>query len=269
MINISIYRGINQFGPAYKIMAGNDTHALGSIDRVLHENMIKLCPETVDYLYAKYTSITALYKKGMRPILERYIAKINSACSNDEERIEAIAKFTASLQEKACLDVDSMLFGGTEEEIIARGSDWCTDVARVGCALCQVTNLPSRMVYLVDTEKAYHGHAIIEVFRAGVWGAVDSVTNVIYRHPAGKPASTWDLMNNPQLIEWHYRDDSTYYTNAGQFRGVAISNYFVSHWKEYDYSVSRINAYKRSVLEMAEKGWPGGLRWLHNEDSNR
>jgi len=261
--------GITQFGHAYKIMAENDTHTLGSVDRVLLENMIRLCPETVSYLYADYTPPITLYKKGMRPILEQQMAKISSSCSNDEERIEAVAEFTSNLQGRADMNIDTMLFGGTEEEIITRGSDWCTDVARVGCVLCQIVDLPSRIVYLFDTEKAYHGHAIIEVFRTEVWGAVDSVTNVIYRYPDGKPASTWDLMSNPHLIEAHYRGHSTYYTNAGQFRGVAVSNYLVSNWKDYDYSVSRVNAYKRSVLEMAEKGWPDGLRWLHNEDEHR
>lgn len=268
MTNIYIYRGINQFGPAYRIMAENDTHAPGSIDRVLLDNMIKLCPETMGYLYTEYTSTRSSYEKGVRPVLEQYAKKANSGCNTDEERIEAIARFTASLQERACAEIESMLFGGIEEEIIARGSDWCTDVARVGCVLCQIANLPSRMVYLVDTEKAYHGHAIIEVYRADVWGAVDSVTNVIYRHPNGKPASTWDLMNSPNLVNAHYRGDSTYYTNPGQFRGSAISNYYISDWKDYDYSVSGVNSYERSVLEMSEKGWPGGLRWLHNEDSN-
>jgi len=85
-------------------------------------------------------------------------------------------------------------------------------VARVGCALCQVAGFPARIVYLVDTEKAYSGHVIIEVYRAKVWGAVDPLTNVIYRHPGGEPASTWDLINNPRLIQSHSIGKSTPYT---------------------------------------------------------
>lgn len=60
MINIALYTGINQFGPAYKILVENDTHAPKSVDWILLENMIKLCPETVDYLYSEYTSTTAV-----------------------------------------------------------------------------------------------------------------------------------------------------------------------------------------------------------------
>jgi transglutaminase-like putative cysteine protease len=202
----------------------------------------------------------------MRLELEQYVEKIVSNCNSDEERIEAIINFTSGLQEKANDDLESMLIGGTEEEIIARGSDWCPDVARVSCALCQVAGLPARMVYLVDTKKAYSGHAIIEVYRAEVWGAVDPLTNVIYRYPRHKPASTWDLMNNHDLIEYHWKGESTPYTRADQFRGAAISNYFVWLWKEYNYTVSKLNEYYRSILEMSSKGWPGGLRWLYKED---
>ena len=63
-----------------------------------------------------------------------------------------------------------------------------------------------------------------------------------------------------------YRDESTPYTNPEQFGEAAITNYFVWRWKEYDYTVSGINDYYRFILKMSEKGWPGGLRWLHSEE---
>ncbi|MEE8413653.1 MAG: transglutaminase domain-containing protein [Dehalococcoidales bacterium] len=267
MIDIFAYRGPAQFGKAYRVMCENDTHTPGSVDRVLGENMIRLCSETAEYLYTAYTPEKSDYKKGIKSELEEYADKIISTCSSDEERIEKIILFTSSLQNRAASDLDSMRFGGTEDDIITRGSDWCTDVARVGCALCQVASFPARMVYLFDITKAYHGHVIIEVYRDSTWGAVDTVTNVIYRHEGGKAASAWKLLNSPEIIEKHWRGDSTYYTTPDQFSRAAISNYFVSESREYDYTVSRLNDYKRSVLEMAEKGWPGGFRWLHGENA--
>ncbi|PKM48807.1 MAG: hypothetical protein CVV02_18535 [Firmicutes bacterium HGW-Firmicutes-7] len=266
MINISTYQGLGVFGPAYKIMLENDAHASGSIDRILVESMIRLCSETVDFLYNEYAPTRSFYKKGTRTELEQYVEMTILDNHSEEERIAAIARFTGSLQESACEDLKLMQIGGTEEEIIVRGSGWCSDVARVGCALCQVAGFAARLVSLFDTEKAYSGHVIIEVCRAKIWGAVDPLTNVVYRHPGGKPASTWDLMNNPHLIECHSRGESTPYTVVSQFRGAAISNYFVWRWREYDYTVSKINDYYRSILEMSNKGWPGGLRWLHGED---
>ncbi|MDK2886015.1 MAG: hypothetical protein PWP54_573 [Thermosipho sp. (in: thermotogales)] len=266
MINISKYQGISQFGPAYKIMFENDVHAPGSVDRILMKSMIRLCSETADYLYSKYTPTKSFYQKGTCPKLEQYVQQVILGCNSDEERIEAIAQFTSSLQSKVSDNIDAMRFGGFEEEIIARGSDMCTDVARVGCALCQVAGFPARIIYLIDTEKPYSGHAIIEVYRAKVWGAVDTLTNVIYRNARGEPVSTWDLMKNPDLIERHSRGVLTPYTTTNQFRGAAISNYFVWDRKKYDYTESKINDYYRSIFEMSLQGWPGGLRWLHGED---
>ena len=266
MINISAYQGLGQFGPAYKVMFENDTHALGSIDRILMEKMIRLCSETADYLYSEYTPTRSLYQKGSRPEMEHYVEKAVLNCQSDEERIEALAKFTSRLTENVTGDLHIMRVGGSEEEIIARGSNWCPDVARVGCALCQVAGFSARIVYLVDTDKAYSGHAIIEVYRAKVRGAVDPLTNVIYRYPKGKPASTWDLMNNSFLIERHSKGESTPHTAPSQFRGAAISNYFVWRWRDYNYTVSKINSYYRSILKMANQGWPAELRWLHGEE---
>jgi len=266
MKEIERFRGIGQFGPAYQVMLENDSHAPGSADRVLAEEMVKLCSETADYLYKAYTPLKILYKKGTRPKIELYLRTITAKSSSDEEIVEGIAQFTSRLQEKAEDDLNKMQIGGIEEEIIERGSDWCTDLARVGCVLCQVAGFPARLVISADTQKAYSGHVIIEVYRAGVWGAVDPTTVVVYHHPEGKPASTWNLMNDPQIIERHWRDESTPYTKVGQFRAAAITNYFVWRWKDYDYTVSGVNDYYRSILKMANKGWPGGLRWLHGED---
>ena len=266
MINISGYRGLGQFGPAYNVMFENDTHAPSSVDRILMEKMIRLCSETVDYLYSEYTPTRSLYQKGSRPELERYAEKAVLSRHCDEEFIEALAGFTSGLAENVTRDLDTMRVGGTEEEIITRGSDWCPDVARVACVLCQVAGLPARIVYLVDTKKAYSGHLIIEVYRAKFWGAVDPLTNVMYRHLEGNPASTWDLMNNAPLIQCQPKGKSTPYTTPSQFRAVAISNYFVWRCREYNYTVSKINDYYRSILKMSNQGWPGGLRWLHGEE---
>ena len=37
----------------------------------------------------------------------------------------------------------------------------------------------------------------------------------------------------------------------------------------YDYTVTGLNEYYRAILTMANKGWPGGLRWLHGESRDR
>ena len=108
---------------------------------------------------------------------------------------------------------------------------------------------------------------IIETYRQERWGAIDTTTGVMYMHPDGRPASVWELMNEPELIESHARNPIAAYTSTrGQFAGAAISNYVVWQSEMYSYAVSSLNDYYRSILSMAAEGWPGGLRWLHGED---
>jgi len=227
--------------------------------------MVRLSPETAEHLYRDYAPLDVGYRRGSRPQLEAVV----DGLTLNEDRLAALVAFCAGLGDRADDGFEALRLGGTEEEIIDRGSDWCTDVARVACALCQVAGLPARLVYLADTAQAYSGHAIIEVHRDGGWGAADPTTAVVYRQPDGRPASTWDLMCNPALIAAHHRGPTTPFTTADQFRAAAIANYFIRESDRYDYTVSGLNAYYRSILEMSARGWPGGLRWLHGEDERK
>jgi hypothetical protein len=268
MCDVRRFTGIDQFGPRYRVMLENDPNAPGSVDRVLIEQMVRLCPETVQWLYDDYTPADVCYEPRSRPELENHLQRAVAGRDDDEAKITSITEFCHRLQDRATDELEEMLFGGTEEEIIRRGSDWCTEVARVGCVLSQLAGLPARMVYLFDTGAAYSGHAMTEVYRGGVWGAVCPHTAVIYRHPDGIPASVWDLMGDPALIDAHRREEGTTYTRAGQFRGAAISNYPLHEWRRYEYPVSPINHYYRAILAMSLQGWPGGLRWIHGEDGS-
>jgi transglutaminase-like putative cysteine protease len=260
--------GTGAFGRAYRIMLENDAHAPGSVDRKLAEVMIRLCPQTARYLYTTFSPLHVLYRPGSRPILEDLLGKIRPARKKPESFLAALADFTRHLGDRAEQDLPKVRIGGTEEEIIARGSDWCTDVARVACVLCQVAGFPCRMVMLFDLEHAYSGHVIIEARRRGVWGAVDASTGVVYRNADGRPASVRHLMNRRELIEAHRANPDAFYSRAGQFQAAGIANYFCWEADRYDFAVSGVNEYYHSILEMSNRGWPGGLRWLHGEDGN-
>lgn len=265
-MDLSRFTGIGAFGPAYRIMLEQDSHAPGSVDRVLASRMVRLCQETVSYLYGAFTPLELHYVKGTRVELERQLASIGSQCSDPEDRLAAVVEFTQSLGVHAEGEVGKMRLGGTEEEIIQRGSDWCTDVARVACVFCQIAGFPSRIVNLFDLNHAYSGHVLIEVFRGGTWGALDSSTGIVYRRKDGQPASVWALMQDADLIEWHRQDPRAFYTSVEQFQAAGMVNYFCWDHQSYDYTISGVNEYYLSILEMSGKGWPGALRWLHGED---
>ena len=265
IMDISKYRGTDQFGKRYRITLENDTHAPGSVDRVLAESMVRLCAETADYLYTGHSPACTKYERGTRPLLERYLADSGATQGPAADRLTNIVDFCQDLEKRAADDLDGMRFGGTEEQIVARGSDWCTDVARVACALCQVAGVPARLVWLFNLSQAHSAHEIIEAFSDGVWGAVDALNGVVYRHPDGRPATTWELMNDERLILGSWAGRSNFYADPRQFEGAAVCNYSIWRASDFDYTVSGLNDYSRRVLEMANAGWPGGLRWLHGE----
>lgn len=259
------YQGLDQFGKAYRAMLDGDSHAPGSVDRVLAEQMVGLCNETAEFLYQRFTPTSVSYRQGTRPQLERIAERWSAPGTDAESVVAGVAEFCSQIGRGADNDdLDAVIVGGTEEEIIDRRFDWCTDVARVGCILCQVASVPARLVNLADTGRAYSGHVLIEAFRGGTWGTVDTSTNVVYRQADGRPATTWQLMNEPSCIEACGRGKC--YSTPGQFRAACIANYPVADHRRYTYTTSKVNAYYRSILEESARGWPGGLRWLHGED---
>ena len=264
-MNLAALTGPKAFGRAYRIMLDNDPHAPASADRVIVASMIRLCDESARYLYDSHTGRSIAYVAGTRPGLERFLAQVGSTAGDSEERVAAIAGLTRGLADRSPAGgLSAMRFGGTEEQIIERGSDWCADVARVGCALYQIAGFPCRMVYLFDLQAAYSGHVIVEVHRSGTWGAVDPISAVVYRTGDGAPATTWEIMNDAGLVERHAGPEA-WYTNPEQFAAAGIANYRVQDAARYDYPVTGVNGYARAVLSMADCGWPGGLRWLHGE----
>ncbi len=92
-MDVSHYQGIHQFGRDYAFMLENDTHDLGSVDRVLAENMVRLCAETVDFLHIGYSPALETYEKGSRPMLERFAVDAGACHGTRKDRIERIAKF--------------------------------------------------------------------------------------------------------------------------------------------------------------------------------
>jgi len=252
------YTGPAAFDRPYRVMLENGVHAPGSVDRVLVDRMIRLVPGTAEYLYGGFSPRTVDYRPGSRPDLERWLAEATAGAITPGEKVKGIAEYCLGIRERfEKADPDDsgwewMVFGGTEEQIIERGTDWCADLARAACALCQVAGLPARIVNLVELDAAYGGHVIIEAWRDGIWGAVDPLHGILYTNLDGGPMGVRDLLG---------LDDYPY-------QAAAITNYFISASGSYSYTVCGLggNDYYRSILEMAVKGWPGGRRWLFNED---
>jgi len=254
-------RGTGAFGPQYQIMYENDTQAPGSVARVLMERMIRLDEESVGYLYGEYTDLAARYVPGSRPALEKIVRRLKK--KSEAKTVAKITRFCRKKVLEPCnISTADMLFGGTEEEVIARTTYWCTDLARVACVLFQVAGLPARILTTANTNFAYCGHCVTEVYCDGKWGVVDANVGLVYGH------SAWEIHNDPGLIK-HAKPEGNdiFFPPGEQYESVGISNYYVDEAASYSYETSRVNDYCRAILAHSARKWEGGIRWIHGEEN--
>ena len=242
-------KGLGVFGKQYEIMYKNDIHADGSVDRVLGEQMIKLDDDSAGYLYSSYTDLSTRYKIGTRVFLENIVDSLKSR--KPDKTVENVISYCRNIVNNCDTDTKSLIFGGTEEEIIKRGTYWCTDMARVACIMFQIAGLPSRIVITANTKFAYSGHVVTEVYYNNKWGVADPTSGKIFRDADGFSVSAWQI-HSTSLDE--------------QYESVAISNYYVDEAESYSYETSRVNDYYRGILKHSAEQWTGGIRWIYGED---
>ena len=242
-------KGIGIFGKQYEIMYKNDTHADGSVDRVLCEEMIKLDDSSVEYLYNSYTEIISHYKTGNRVFLENIVNELKG--QSDSNTVDNIISYCMNMVENCDIKAEDFIFGGTEEELIKRGTDWCTDISRVACTMFQIAGFPSRIITTANTKFAYHGHTVTEVYYNNKWGIADPVNGMVIRKQDRTPVSAWEIRNDG---------------NDEQYESIGISNYYIDEKESYRYETSKVNDYYREILKHSDERWANGIRWIHGED---
>lgn len=140
---------------------------------------------------------------------------------------------------------DAYFWGGTEEMLITKGTDWCGEVARVFCALTQAIRIPSRIVYTFgDTD----GHVLNECFVNNRWILVDSTNNIIY-WAKGCYYSAWDVICSLDEFEWLFGHNKAYYCAPVFFKYIAVSEYMLVEAEKYSYRIAFCNEYYRKKLK--------------------
>lgn len=261
--NLAKYKGRTGFGIYDGLLRlENDVHAPGSVDSALLDEMVKLVPETAGYLYTKYTPLTIKYRKGSRPYLEEIVREV-AVRGGDETRAKALMHWCSLIPDnfptpkkstnKGFWTTDTTLFGGTEEELIKRGTEICTELARVLCVLAQVAGMPARLAALFDMRRKNWGHGVTEIYvrtrRQSGWAVFDATSDVCYQMPDGRLASAWDLRNDPKVVDSHPEHGKKPYVYGRIYRCSAIVNYFVWDWEKYDYRWNLISDYVRKIWE--------------------
>jgi len=248
--------GYGVFGRAYEHMFRNDLHDKRSIDHMLLKNMILLDENSMPYLYKAPKSVTKnTYEHALYDIAQ----KLKGV--NHLESIHRAIEFVNEIVENYESPFEEMVFGGTELEIIKRGSDWCSDLSRVGAALLQCLGMPSRIAILVNQFEAYHGHQVVEVYIDGTYMMCDflyGVTGKLDRY-----YSVYELLNNPSLVKKIYNikiDDKNQLDYiAGLYNLAAISEYDII--KKHKYYTSKSNEYYQKMMNLNQDG-----TWQMNED---
>ena len=222
-------RGYDVFGKAYGIMLRNDLHDIHSIDHKFLNEMIYLEEESYDVLY------------NCKPVKidmtdhELYTFAQQFRGCNDKETIHNILAYTKKMADDCNDDFEKMKFGGTEKEILERGTDWCADLARVGAVLLACNNIPARIVHLVNPLKAYNGHVVVEAFYEDKYGVCDFVYGYCFYE--NKPLDAYTLMNNKEKYLLAYPK-----SYSEMYLAIAINEYNPMDMNN-NYAISSPNQY--------------------------
>lgn len=240
-------QGYGVFGRAYEVMNRNDLHHPDSIDHRFLREMVLLDDSSKEELYRNPPALP----QGM----ERHELYEFARQFRGKEDYETVCNAAAYLGKQAAgydVPFEEMRFGGTEREILDRGTDWCADLSRVGCVFLQCLGIPARIVHLANLERAYNGHVIVEAYYEGRYGLVDFLYGLVFYEDG--PISARDVLERgvPEMAD---RGES--YT--GLFRAMAINEY--DPMGENNYTVSAPNDYCRTLINTDHQD-----KWIMGED---
>ncbi len=241
-------KGYDVFGKAYEVMLRNDVHAPGSVDHKIMQEMVLLDKQSYGYLYQAPAVIPDMQGHELYEFAQSFQGE------DCRQTVQNIASYCSDIALKYEVPFEDMLFGGTEKEILQRGTDWCTDMARVGIVLFMCCGIPARPVFLVNPKKAYHGHMVAEAFYEGKYGVCDLIHGCCFYNP--KPLDAFELIHHKGHLGKYPEDYVALYSMA------AISRYHPM--EENSYQVSKPNAYYLRLIGKDHQG-----RWLMDEDQEK
>ncbi|NLD82120.1 MAG: hypothetical protein GX642_13265 [Smithella sp.] len=239
-------KGYGVFGKAYEEMLRNDLHAPASIDHELMKNMVLLDDESAVFLYSRVVRHD-LTGHELYPFAQRFKAP------TDKETIRNVLQYTQNIAASYNTDFDEMMFGGTEQQILDRGTNWCSDMARAGAVLLQCLGIPCRIIYLANLGKAYNGHTAGEAYYQGGYGIVDFICG--YQFCGNKPVSAFDIRKKPEILETYPE------AYQGLFSAIAISEYNPCAAGN-NFSISTPNEYYLKLIHTNHQN-----KWIMGEDN--
>ncbi|MBI9009350.1 MAG: GNAT family N-acetyltransferase [Tenericutes bacterium] len=248
-------KGFDIFGKEYGVMFRNDIHHKDSAGYQFYKKMILINSYSEDYLYNQ--CISKINIEITNHELFSFAKKFKG--ESDIQTIKSVLDFTSSMVRNYDVPFDNMEFGNTEKEIIERGTDWCTDISRIGLAILQCLNIPCRLAILVNSRKAYNGHTLCEAYLDNEYMMIDFTYGVLGL--LSKKYSVKDLLKQPQIVKEIYslqidcNIDLEYI--EGLYDMAALAEYDIT--KKHDYSISVPNEYYLNMMNLSHDGlWKMG-----------
>jgi len=169
------------------------------IDRWQANHFIGYNAKTARPLYESYTPLRVSTGKGTLPRCEKLVERYAAGLASDREKV--LALLTRAIPEN-CLHPTIPPLGGPcradrnldEEGLLASGTAWCNEQARVFTRLCQAAGIPARLIFLFyDDGKS--GHVVSEFYADGRWSMADSSWCIVF------PAEDGHLMSAAECHE--------------------------------------------------------------------
>jgi hypothetical protein len=155
------------------------------IDRWQANHFIGYNKRTAGPLYDSYTPLRVPpCAKGRFPRCEKLVAEYTAGLSSDREK--ALALLTRAMPAH-CLHPTIPPLGGPcpadrnldEDGLLASGTAWCNEQARVFTRLCHLAGIPARLVFLFYAD-GKSGHVVSEFYADGRWSMADSSWNIVF-----------------------------------------------------------------------------------------
>ena len=243
-ITIDAQSGRGAFGPDLEALLRADPHRPDSVDAMLLDRQMCVTAHNQPALYARPTSKPD-YRRGRRPELEALVGAVTDGAIHEVQIAVGLARFCARIPQDFPLpgrstaagfygDFGIFLCGGTEEEVIKKGSPLAAERARVLCAMAQIAGLPARVAFLARTEPVER-HTIVEIFLGNRWSVFDAFSGRFYAWPKHGYASAWDVHTLPQLVDNSPERGRVRYVDSAYFRHVAVATYDIADSASYSY----------------------------------
>lgn len=226
-----LIKGYDVFGKEYGHMFRNDLYDINSIEHKLMQEMVRLDSISEPFLYGGYQISYPMENNILYSFAQRFKR------DNDLESIKSLIHYTSQIATNYDMPLDEMYFGGTEKEILDRGTNNCFDMARLAAVILDCLGMTSRFVFVANPDKAYHYHVLIEVFYNDSWGVVDPIYGYVFYD--NTPISAKDIYKSSMLqtLNEEYKN---------MFKQIAIVDYNPND-EENKYIISKCDKYTLSL----------------------